>query len=205
VSESPKNSSGRSTTEYPNGEGERNPSSSSQKPRIPKNQRGLYQKLLAAGIWPGRARECLKRYSTRRIEANFGLWRRRKNDPEAPPIGDDGAWLCAAITDGYADLGETRTSETRSSRVPNQASKESPTRCSSGKAQAEHAPESRTGGPPEHKQKVSPEEKKRLVRRHDGIEAGHFHRFRHGKSPTEEQFLYLDPEEGGPARKRRVA
>jgi len=205
VPESPKNSSGPPTTERPNREGKTNPSSSSRKPRIPKDQRGLYQKLLAAGIWPDRARECLKRYSTRRMEANFELWRRRKNDPEAPPIGDDGAWLCAAITDGYADLRETRTSETRSSRAPNQASKESPTQNSAGKTRVGHVPGPSTGGPPEHKQKVSPEEKKRLVRRHDGVEAGHFHRFRHGKSPTEEQFLYLDPEEGGPARKRRVA
>jgi hypothetical protein len=195
VPESPKNSSGRPTTERPNREGKTNPSSSSRKPRIPKNQRGLCQKLLAAGIWPDRARECLKRYSTRRIEANFELWRRRKNDPEAPPIGDDGAWLCAAITDGYADLGEAR-----SSRVP----KKSPARNSSGEAQAEQVPERSTGAPPEHKQKVSPEEKRRLVRRHDGVEAGHFHRFRHAERPTEKQFLYLDPEEGGPARKRRV-
>jgi hypothetical protein len=206
VPESHKNPQGRPTTERPNaGEETVPPSGTPKKPEIPKNQRELYQKLLAAGIWPDRARECLKRYSMRRIEANFELWRRRKNDPEAPPIGDDGAWLCAAITDGYADLGETRTSETRSSRAPNQASKESPTQNSTGKARAGHVPEPSTGGPPEHKQKVSPEEKKRLVQRHDGVEAGHFHRFRHGKSPTEEQFLYLDPGEGGPARKCRVA
>jgi hypothetical protein len=51
---------------------------------------------------------------------------------------------------------------------------------------------------------VSPEEKKRLVRRHDGVEAEHFHRFRHAERPTEKQFLYLDPEEGGPTRKRRA-
>lgn len=201
VPESHKNPQGRPTTERSNaGEETVPPSGTPEKPEIPKNQRELYQKLLAAGIWPDRARECLKRYSTRRIEANFELWRRRKNDPEAPPIGDDGAWLCAAITDGYADL-----EEARSSQAPNQASEESSTQNSTGKARAGHVPGSSTGAPPEHKQKVSPEEKKRLVRRHDGVEAGHFHRFRHGKSPTEEQFLYLDPGEGGPARKRRVA
>jgi hypothetical protein len=154
-------------------------------------KQSLYRKLTNAGVWPGRAKECLQRYSPARIEANFELFRER-----APEIDDHGAWLCAAITDGYADLGEAR-----SSRVP----KKSPARNSSGEAQAEQVPERSTGAPPEHKQKVSPEEKKRLVRRHDGVEAGHFHRFRHGKSPTEEQFLYLDPEEGGPARKRRVA
>jgi len=140
-------------------------------------KQALGQKLLNVGIWPDRARECLRRHTARRIEANFSLYRER-----APNIENDGAWLCAAITDGYADLRETRTSETCTSETRN----------------------SRTGGPPEHKQKVSPEEKKRLIRCHNGVEAGHFHRFRHAERPTEKQYLYLDPEERGPRRKRRV-
>jgi hypothetical protein len=140
-------------------------------------KQALGQKLLNVGIWPDRARECLRRHTARRIEANFSPYRKR-----APNIENDGAWLCAAITDGYADLKETHTSKTRSSRTDN----------------------SRTSAPPAHKQKVSPEEKKRLTRRHDGVEAGHFHRFRHGERPTEKQFLYLDPEEGGPTWKRRT-
>jgi len=162
-------------------------------------KQSLYRKLTNAGVWPDRAKECLRRYSPARIEANFELFRER-----APEIDDHGAWLCAAITDGYADFGKTP-----SSRAFNQISEDSPTGNSSREDRAKQASGSRTGshrtgGPPEHKQKVSPEEKKRLVRRHEGVNPEHFHRFRHPERPSEKQFLYLDPAKGGPTRKRRA-
>jgi hypothetical protein len=138
----------------------------------------LAEKLLNVGIWAQRAKECLSRYSLARVEANFQLWRRRKNDPESPQIKNDGAFLCEAITNGYAN-------------TENQSVSDSP----------EAEPSSDLLTTPNHKQKVSPEEKKRLLRTHPEIEASHFHRFRHGDTPTEKQFLYLDPASGGPTRR----
>ncbi|WP_251980322.1 hypothetical protein [Salinibacter ruber] len=157
-------------------------------------KRGLGQKLISAGIWPGRAHECLRRYSTARVAANFDLWRARKNDPEAPEIENDGAWLCMAITDGYANVNPERSSsEPGSSQgsflnsTPPQSNGPGAGGCSEGSSPP---PE------PSHKQRVSPQEKDALIRNYEAITPDQFHRFRHGESPTEEQFLYF--EEGGP-------
>jgi len=157
-------------------------------------KQALGQKLINAGIWADRAHECLQRYSTARVAANFDLWRARKNDPEAPEIENDGAWLCMAITDGYANASPERSSSEQGSGlgpVPNPDSptpdRPGPGDCSEG---ASPPPE------PSHKQRVSPQEKDALLRHHDGVTPDQFHRFRHGESPTEEQFLYF--EEGGP-------
>jgi len=158
-------------------------------------KQSLGRKLINVGVWPNRAKECLQRYSPVRVEANFELFRQR-----APEIDDPGAWLCAAITDGYADLTTAGTSEASTSEP-----KRAPGSGTSARTGHRETPSRQgRGDHPGHKTKVSPEEKKRLVRRHDGVEAEHFHRFRHAERPTEKQFLYLDPEEGGPTRKRRA-
>jgi hypothetical protein len=70
--------------------------------RLSPEKRDLLKKLVNAGVWPWRARECLQKYSAGRVRANFQLWRGRKNGSETPQIEDDGAFLCAAITDGFA-------------------------------------------------------------------------------------------------------
>lgn len=132
-------------------------------------EQSLARKLINAGVWPERARDCLKRYSRKRIEANFELYRKR-----APEIDNDGAWLCAAITDGYADV--------------------------QGRSQ-DRSTDSSAGDPSttlNHKQKVSAEEKRALVRQCAQVSAENFHRFSHPGDPSKKQFLYLDPEIGGP-------
>jgi len=157
-------------------------------------KRELGRKLVNAGVWPERAKECLRRYSTARIEANFELYRERKNSSEAPRPEDDGAWLCAAITDGYAS---------NSYRSDSHKSNSYPTRSQAGGPEAPSGPAG--SGPtasPEHKQKISPREKATLIQK-DLASEKDFHRFRHGDSPTEKQFLYFDPEirgPGGPGR-----
>ena len=140
----------------------------------------LGQKLVNVGIWPRRAKECLRRYAAERIAANFELYRER-----APQIEDDGAWLCAAITDGYADLGN-RGPE---SAPPEQAGKQ-------GGREAKRSSNSAEVPRPEHKQKVSAQEREWLTR-HPEVEKQHFHRFRCAKDAAEKQFLYLDPSVAG--------
>jgi hypothetical protein len=141
-------------------------------------KQSLYRRLTNAEVWPNRARECLQRYSPARVEANFELFRKR-----APEIDDHGAWLCAAITDGYADC---------------------TTRSEGGQADENPGPEpskaTRTepGSSPDHKQKVTAEEKRTFIRTCTGVKPDHFHRYRHAESQTEKQFLYFDPEIGGP-------
>ena len=146
----------------------------------------LGRKLVNVGIWPHRAKECLRRYAAERIEANFELYRERASEVE-----DDGAWLCAAITDGYADLegGGPDNSRSAGGDTPN-GREEEETSCDSGRA-----PRS------DHKQKVSAEEKRTFVRQCPGLRAGDFHRFRCAEDPARKQFLYLDPSVGGPSRK----
>ena len=164
-------------------EGKSNSSPGSNGGELTPKQEALAQKLINVGVWPERARECLRHYSLGRIEANFELYRKR-----APEIQNSGAWLCAAITDGYAGFKSGRD-ESNPSR---------------GQDSSQKSPD-----PPsqalEHKQKVSPENKRRLLRQRDDLEEDHFHRFRHAESPTQKQFLYFDPEKGGPERQRDPA
>ncbi len=170
---------------------------------FPKEKQALGQKLINAGIWPGRAYECLRRYSTARVAANFDLWRTRKNDPEAPKIENDGAWLCMAITEGYANASPGRSSSERSSfkQGSSQGSPSNPRPPQpNGHGTGEHSEGASPPPEPSHKQRVSPREKAALICQYEEITSGQFHRFRHGESSTEEQFLYF--EEGGPTRKR---
>ena len=170
---------------------------------FPEEKQALGQKLINAGIWPGRAYECLRRYSTARVAANFDLWRTRKNDPEAPKIENDGAWLCMAITEGYANASPGRSSSERSSfkQGSSQGSPSNPRPPQpNGHGTGEHSEGASPPPEPSHKQRVSPREKAALICQYEEITSGQFHRFRHGESSTEEQFLYF--EEGGPTRKR---
>ncbi len=154
---------------------------------------GLLRKLTNAGVWPREAGKLVQRYSASRVEANFQLWRRRKNDPEAPSVGTDGAFLRAAITEGYAAFtkdnasakGDGSGKETTSTRKAAPAKKAAPAQKVS------------------HKQKVSPREKRRLTRE-EGMDPAHFHRYRRARSPEEKQFLYLDPAAGGPQPREGV-
>lgn len=160
-------------------------------------KRALGQKLINAGIWADRAHECLRRYSTARVAANFELWRARKNDPEAPEIENDGAWLCMAITDGYAN-----PKHSSSEQGPSQGSSPGPRAPQPNEPGAGGRSEGAARPPePSHKQRVSPREKDALIRHYEGITPDQFHRFRHGESPTEKQFLYF--EEGSPTSRRK--
>ena len=144
-------------------------------------KQSLHRKLTNAGVWPERATECLRRYSPARIEANFELFRER-----APEIDDHGAWLCAAITDGYANCTtptESDQADENSSLQPSEAAATGP------------------GSPPNHKQKVSAEEKRAAIQNSPKVKSGHFHRYRHAQSSTEKEFIYFDPREGGPDRR----
>jgi hypothetical protein len=141
----------------------------------PKKQ-SLGQKLVNAGVWPERAKECLNRYSERRIEANFQLYRQR-----APEIDDDGAWLCAAITDGYADL---TSSPSKSHAGDTDSTSE----------QAGPLP------PLDHKETLSEVKKDAYVAQ--GIDEGRFHRCPPSQHrPDETRFMYFDPEIGEPTRR----
>lgn len=153
-------------------------------------KQALGQKLINAGIWADRAHECLQRYSTARVAANFELWRARKNDPEAPEIENDGAWLCMAITDGYASANPERSCSKQGS---NQVSSPNPGPSQPDESGAEDRSEGSSPPPePSHKQRVSPREKDALIRHYEGITPDQFHRFRHGESPMEKQFLFFD-------------
>jgi hypothetical protein len=152
----------------------------------------LAQKLVNVGVWPRRVRECLRRYSANRIETNFELYRER-----APEIEDDGAWLCAAITDGYA-IGRHRQ-ETSGNREKG---------ASEGSEEGGGGSSSQTHGSvptlPSHKEKISARRKEILLQRHPETEGKHFHRFRHAENPDEKQFLYFDPKKGGPKERRQA-
>jgi len=150
----------------------------------------LGRKLINAGVWPERAKECLRRYSAARIESNFKLYRDRKNSSKGPRPKDDGAWLCAAITDGYAS--NSCHSESYQS---NSSAHGGPHTAGEQEGGSEAPPDSTAS--PEHKQKISPREKATLIRK-DLASEEDFHRFRHGDSLTEKQFLYFDPAVGGP-------
>ncbi len=152
---------------------------------------GLLRKLTNAGVWPREAGKLVQRYSASRVEANFQLWRRRKNDPEAPSVGTDGAFLRAAIAEGNGSGKETTS--TRKAAPAKKAA-----------LAKKVAPAQKVS----HKQKVSPREKRRLTRE-EGMDPAHFHRYRRARSqedqsPEEKQFLYLDPAAGGPQPREGV-
>jgi hypothetical protein len=176
---------------------------------FPEEKQALGQKLINAGIWPGRAHECLRRYSTARVAANFDLWRTRKNDSGAPEIENDGAWLCMAITDGYANASHKRSCPERSSpecpsseQRSSQGSSPNPTSLQPNGPGAEGQSEEVSPPPePSHKQRVSPREKAALIRQYEEITSGQFYRFRHMESSTKKQFLYFDPSVGEPDRR----
>ncbi len=152
-------------------------------------KQSLGRKLINAGVWPDRAKECLGRYSAPRIEANFELFRER-----APEIEDHGAWLCAAITGGYADL--SRGSKRKG--LPTGSGEGEEKRSEEDSSSAHN---DRPVKRPDHKEKVTARRKHRLIRQHPKIEAEQFHRYRHAESPDTEQFLYFDPAEKGPDRR----
>jgi hypothetical protein len=168
---------------------------------LPDRKQSLAEKLTNAGIWPHRVRECLRRFSVGRVKANFRLWRARKNDPDAPEIKDDGAWLTAAIVEGYSNCHrgcpEGREEEKSTS------SKERRTRRGEGTTRDSRQASSPNQLPdlPGHKEKVSARRKRALLRHREDTEPGQFHRFRHAESPEEKQFLYFDPATGGPSRR----
>jgi hypothetical protein len=184
---------------------------------LSKRETGLLRKLTNAGVWPREAGKLVRRYSTGRVEANFQLWRRRKNDPEAPSVKSDGAFLRAAIAEGYAAFTEgtpcagkpicaednASAKDNGSGRETTSARKAAPARKS---APAKKATSAKKSAPAKkaarkqrisHKQKVSPREKRRLTREEE-IDPAHFHRYRQAQSPEEKQFLYLDPAAGSP-------
>jgi hypothetical protein len=163
---------------------------------LSEREKSLYRKLTNAGVWPDRSKECLQRYSPARVEANFELFRER-----APQIDDHGAWLCAAITDGYANVsGENcRGGSCQSGSSPPDPSggrKES-----AEKTQGETRASDRRTCLPEHKEKVTGRRKEALLRDRPEAKPEHFHRFRHAEDPGMRQFLYFDPSVGGPNRR----
>ena len=163
---------------------------------LSEREKSLYRKLTNAGVWPDRAKECLRRYSPARIEANFELFRER-----APEIDDHGAWLCAAITDGYANVsGENcrgGSCQSGSSSPNPSGGREEPTGKTRGDTQASEGYTCL----PEHKEKVSARRREALLRNQPEARPEHFHRFRHAESPGQKQFLYFDPSVGGPNRR----
>ncbi|MCS3827540.1 hypothetical protein GGP85_003010 [Salinibacter ruber] len=66
---------------------------------LPPEKRQLAKKLANVGVWAGRIAEILSRFSRRRIQANFDLYRERAAEQI---IRKPGAWLYEAITEGYA-------------------------------------------------------------------------------------------------------
>jgi hypothetical protein len=161
-------------------------------------KRSLGRKLINAGIWPNRAKECLQRYSASRIEANFELFRER-----APEIDDHGAWLCTAITEGYANVpGDAQPKGTFGGETSSQDSPEG----SQGRSNRDFPRKSQTARGdrhlPDHKEKISARRKQALIRHRSEVKAEHFHRFRYAESPDKAQFLYFDPTVGGPRQRR---
>jgi hypothetical protein len=143
---------------------------------LPPEKRDLAEKLSNVGIWAGRIAEVLSRFSRRRIQANFELYRRRSAEQT---IRKPGAWLYRAIADGYAlpdsDTGELEGSETA---VPGSLP------------------------PLEHKETVSEAKKDAYVAQGTGEER--FHRCPSGRDNSgERRYMYFDPEVGGPKRRTR--
>jgi hypothetical protein len=141
---------------------------------LPPEKQDLAEKLSNVGIWAGRIAEVLSRFSTERIRVNFQLYRQRSAEQT---IRKPGAWLYAAITDGYA--------------LPDSSPDES-----EGSVSA--APGSLP--PLQHKETVSEAKKDAYVAQ--GIDEERFHRCPSGRSgPEERWFMYFDPAVGGPERR----
>ena len=137
-------------------------------------KRDLAEKLSNVGIWAGRIAEVLSRFSTGRIRANFYLYRRRSAEQA---IRKPGAWLYKAITDGYALL-DSNADKPKGSEPA--------------------APGSLP--PLEHKDTVSEAKKDAYVTQ--GTSEEQFHRCPSGRGGLDErQFMYFDPEIGGPTRR----
>jgi hypothetical protein len=135
-------------------------------------KRDLAKKLRNVGVWAGRIAEILSRFSRSRIRANFQLYRRRAAEQM---IRKPGAWLCEAITKGYA--------------VPRLDSEA-----------AGSVPEGGALPPLEHKETVSEAEKDEYVAQ--GIPEKQFHRCLSGTSGKDgPRHMYFDPEAGGPTRR----
>jgi hypothetical protein len=136
-------------------------------------KRDLAEKLGNVGVWAGRIAELLSRFSTKRIRANFQLYRRRASEQT---IRKPGAWLCQAITQGYA--------------------------LTSSNAEAQDSPPETSSLPPlEHKETVSEEKKDVYVAQ--GVGEDRFHRcLSENGAASQPQFMYFDPEAGGPTRRR---
>ena len=141
---------------------------------LPPEKQDLAEKLSNVGIWAGRIAEVLTRFSAERIRVNFQLYRQRSAEQT---IRKPGAWLYAAITDGYA--------------LPGSSPDES-----GGSVSA--APGSLP--PLEHKETLSEAKKDAYVAQ--GIDEERFHRCPSGRSgPEERRFMYFDPAVGGPERR----
>ncbi|MFB6280376.1 MAG: hypothetical protein ABEK75_12790 [Salinibacter sp.] len=172
VNTQPRNRSGLKDQSQPNPDGENRTSLTADFSDLSPEKRDLAEKLANVGVWAGRIAEILSRFSTDRIRANFQLYRRRAAEQT---IRKPGAWLYAAITDGYA--------------LPDADSEGTP----DGKS-ASHG----SLPPLEHKETLSEVKKDAYVAQ--GIGKNRFHRCPPSRDrPDEPRFMYFDPEVGGPA------
>ncbi|MCS3856463.1 hypothetical protein GGP78_003166 [Salinibacter ruber] len=135
---------------------------------LPPEKRQLAKKLANVGVWAGRIAEILSRFSRRRIQANFDLYRERAAEQT---IRNPGAWLHEAIVEGYAlePSGEER---------PGEAPKEGPPGL-------------------KHKETVSEAKKDAYVAQGVGEDRFHRCLSGSGAG-DEPQFMYFNPEVGGP-------
>ncbi len=120
-------------------------------------------------------------------------------------MGSDGAFLRAAIAEGYAAFTEDTPSaeETICAEDNAFAKDDSSDRETTSTRKAALAKKVAPAQKVSHKQKVSPREKRRLTQE-EGMDPVHFHRYRRAQSPEEKQFLYLDPAAGGPQPREGV-
>ncbi|MCS4048044.1 hypothetical protein GGQ04_003201 [Salinibacter ruber] len=128
----------------------------------------LAGKLANVGVWAGRIAEILSRFSRRRIQANFDLYRERAAEQI---IRKPGAWLYEAITEGYA-------LEPSGEEEPGEALKEGPPAL-------------------KHKETVSEAKKDAYVAQGVGEDRFHrcLSRSGGGNGP---RYMYFDPEVGEP-------
>jgi hypothetical protein len=131
----------------------------------------LAGKLANVGVWAGRIAEILSRFSRRRIQANFNLYRERAAEQI---IRKPGAWLYEAITEGYA-------LQPSGENGPGEAPKDGPPVL-------------------KHKETVSEAKKDAYVAQGIGEDRFHRCLSGNGTG-GEPQFMYFAPEEGGPERR----
>lgn len=142
---------------------------------LPPEKRKLAEKLANVGVWAGRIAEVLSRFSRKRIQANFELYRRRA---AVQTIRKPGAWLYEAITQGYALPEDDST------------------------AGAETGPDPSGSLPPlQHKETVSKAKKDAYLA--EGVGEDRFYECPPAPSkPDTRRFMYFAPGEGGPTRRR---